>query len=71
MKTSRYAPVYTPFYAWTLVALLWVIGMLNYLDRQVIFSLFPPLKAEFQVSDVRLGLLSTAITSRAKWSRDC
>ncbi|MGE0131768.1 MAG: MFS transporter [Blastocatellales bacterium] len=56
MKTSRYAP----HYAWLLVALLWVIGMLNYLDRQVIFSLFPPLKAEFQVSDTQLGLLSTA-----------
>lgn len=52
MKISRYA--------WLLVALLWVVGMLNYLDRQVIFSLFPPLKAEFQVSDTQLGLLSTA-----------
>jgi MFS family permease len=47
-------------YAWVLVSLLWVVGMLNYLDRQVIFSLFPPLKAEFQVSDTQLGLLSTA-----------
>lgn len=52
MKISRYA--------WLIVALLWVVGMLNYLDRQVIFSLFPPLKAEFQVSDTQLGLLSTA-----------
>ena len=52
MKPSRYA--------WVLVALLWVVGMLNYLDRQVIFSLFPPLKVEFQVSDTRLGLLSAA-----------
>ncbi|MGH9752293.1 MAG: MFS transporter [Blastocatellia bacterium] len=56
MKTSRYATTY----AWMIVALLWVVGMLNYLDRQVIFSLFPPLKAEFQVSDTQLGLLSTA-----------
>jgi predicted MFS family arabinose efflux permease len=52
MKPSRYA--------WVLVAVLWVVGMLNYLDRQVIFSLFPPLKAEFQVSDTQLGLLSAA-----------
>ena len=56
MKASRYAPTYI----WTIVALLWVVGMLNYLDRQVVFSLFPPLKAEFRVSDTQLGLLSTA-----------
>ncbi|MGH9848927.1 MAG: MFS transporter, partial [Blastocatellia bacterium] len=60
MKASRHAPTYAPTYIWTIVALLWVVGMLNYLDRQVIFSLFPPLKAEFQVSDTQLGLLSTA-----------
>lgn len=47
-------------YAWFLVALLWVVGMLNYLDRQVIFSLFPLLRAEFQVSDAQLGLVTPA-----------
>lgn len=47
-------------YAWLLVALLWVVGMLNYLDRQVIFSLFPLLRAEFQVSDAQLGLVTPA-----------
>ncbi|MBI5282692.1 MAG: MFS transporter [Candidatus Solibacter usitatus] len=52
MKPSRYA--------WAVVALLWVVATLNYLDRQVIFSLFPPLKAEFGVSDLQLGLLGTA-----------
>lgn len=51
MRTSRYA--------WTLVALLWVVALLNYLDRQVIFSLFPPLQQEFKVSAAQLGLLST------------
>ena len=45
---------------WLLVALLWVTGALNYLDRQVIFSLFPPIQKEFGVSDIQLGLLSTA-----------
>ncbi len=28
-------------YAWTVVALLWVVALLNYLDRQVIFSVLP------------------------------
>jgi MFS family permease len=51
MKTSRYA--------WALVALLWVVAILNYLDRQVIFSLFPPLQKEFNVTAAQLGLLST------------
>ena len=31
----------TKRYAWTLVAILWVVALLNYVDRQVIFSLFP------------------------------
>jgi predicted MFS family arabinose efflux permease len=45
--------------AWTVVALLWVVALLNYVDRQVIFSLFPPLKTELHLSDVELGLIST------------
>ena len=47
-------------YKWLLVALLWVVALLNYLDRQVIFSLFPPLEAEFHLSSVQLGFLGTA-----------
>jgi len=46
--------------AWLAVGLLWVVAMLNYLDRQVIFSLLPPIKAEFSASDFQLGLLSMA-----------
>jgi MFS family permease len=34
--------------------------MLNYLDRQVIFSIFPLLQAELHVSTLQLGLLGTA-----------
>ncbi len=48
------------FYPWLLVALLWVVALLNYLDRQVIFSVFPLVKADLAVSDVQLGLLGTA-----------
>jgi MFS family permease len=46
-------------FAWLLVAALWVVALLNYLDRQVIFSLFPLLKSELQISDKQLGLLGT------------
>ncbi len=46
-------------YAWELVALLWVVALLNYVDRQVIFSLFPLLSTDLGLSSVQLGLLST------------
>src|SRR5581483_1491907 len=46
-------------YAWTVVALLWVVALLNYLDRQVIFSVLPLLQADLQLSTFQLGLLST------------
>src|SRR5215471_2993785 len=46
-------------YGWALVALLWVVAVLNYVDRQVIFSLFPPLQSDLNLSAAQLGLLST------------
>jgi MFS family permease len=46
-------------YGWTLVGLLWAIALLNYIDRQVVFSLFPLLRSELRLSSVQLGLLST------------
>jgi len=47
-------------YKWILVALLWVVAVLNYVDRQVIFSVFPLVQKEMAVSNVQLGLLGTA-----------
>ncbi len=47
-------------YPWVLVALLWLIWLLNYLDRQVIFSLFPLLARELRLSDLELGMVSTS-----------
>ena len=47
-------------YAWFVVGVLWLVWLLNYLDRQVIFSLFPLLRTELKLSDVQLGLLGTA-----------
>jgi MFS family permease len=47
-------------YKWLVVALLWVVALLNYLDRQVIFAVFPLLKSELKISSVELGLLGTS-----------
>jgi MFS family permease len=47
-------------YIWAVVGLLWMIALLNYLDRQVIFSVFPPIQKELGLSNTQLGLLSTA-----------
>jgi MFS family permease len=47
-------------YAWIVVLLLLVVWMLNYLDRQVIFSVFPLLQREMNVTTFQLGLLGTA-----------
>ena len=47
-------------YPWVLVGFLWLIWLLNYLDRQVIFSLFPLLGKELNLTDVQLGMVSTS-----------
>lgn len=47
-------------YKWVIVALLWVVALFNYLDRQVIFAVFPLLKSELNVSSLELGLLGTS-----------
>jgi MFS family permease len=52
--------VFGKHYKWILVGLLWVVALLNYLDRQMIFSVFPLLKTDLKISDVQLGFLGTA-----------
>jgi MFS family permease len=47
-------------YPWILVALLWFVFLLNYLDREVIFSVFPLLQRNLKLTDPELGLLSTS-----------
>jgi MFS family permease len=44
---------------WLVVALLWMVALLNYLDRQVIFSLFPLLQQDLHATPFQLGLIST------------
>lgn len=45
-----------------LVALLWVALALNYIDRQMVFSIFPALKRDLQFTDVQLGLVGSVFT---------
>jgi len=52
--------VWKSTYPWLVVVLLLFVWMLNYLDRQVIFSIFPLLQAELHISTVQLGLLGTS-----------
>lgn len=45
--------------AWAIVALLSFAYLLNYLDRQVVFSIFPVLRSELGFTDTQLGLVGT------------
>lgn len=48
------------FYRWAVVAMLWLVCLFNYADRQAIFSVFTPLKQEMNLSDVQLGIIGGA-----------
>ncbi len=45
-------------YPWLVVAMLWFVCLLNYADRQAIFSVFSVLKEEFRMSDIQLGVIA-------------
>ena len=47
-------------YPWLLVALLWFAGLLNYLDRQILFSLFPLIRSDLNLTDAQLGWASSS-----------
>lgn len=47
------------FYAWYALALLMVVYILNFLDRTIIYILFPLIKKEMEFSDTQLALLGT------------
>src|SRR4051794_16936409 len=49
----------TPAYAWGVVGLLWAVALLNYLDRQLVTTMGPPIKAELGIGDARFGLFSS------------
>ena len=50
----------TANYKWSVVAMLWLISFFNYADRQAIFSVFPLLEREMNLTPVQLGVLGSA-----------
>jgi MFS family permease len=49
-----------PNYKWLVVAMLWFVCFFNYADRQAIFSVFEPIKAEMGLSDKQLGFVGAS-----------
>ncbi|MBV9223879.1 MAG: MFS transporter, partial [Acidobacteriaceae bacterium] len=47
---------------WSVVAVLWGAFVLNYIDRQIVFSLFPVLTRDLHFSAVQLGSIGTVFT---------
>lgn len=47
-------------YALYALTILCAINLLNYIDRQVMFAVFEPVKLAFGLSDTRLGILGSA-----------
>lgn len=45
--------------AWMVVGLLWLAFFINYVDRQVVFSIFPVLRRELNFSNQQLGLIGS------------
>jgi len=45
-----------------LVAVLWIAFALNYLDRQMVYSIFPVLKTDVGFTNVQLGLIGTVFS---------
>jgi len=47
---------------WRVLIILMLVNFVNYVDRQVIFSLFPAIRHDFALSYSQLGYLATAFT---------
>ncbi|MDE2127883.1 MAG: MFS transporter [Armatimonadetes bacterium] len=47
-------------YRWMVVAMLWLICVLNYADRQALFAIYPLLESRYGFSKSSLGLISLA-----------
>lgn len=50
-------PVNRALYPWVVVGLLLLTSMLSFLDRQILSLLVAPIRAQFQIGDVQVGLL--------------
>ena len=49
--------LYSPGQRWWFLAILFLVSMSNYIDRQVMSVLLEPIKLEFGASDTQMGLL--------------
>jgi MFS family permease len=47
-------------YKWLIVAMLWLVCFFNYADRQAIFSVFPLIKQQLNLSDLQLGVVGAS-----------
>jgi MFS family permease len=48
------------WYRWAVVAMLWLVCLFNYADRQAIFSVFDSLKDEMKLTDDQLGYVGSS-----------
>jgi MFS transporter, Spinster family, sphingosine-1-phosphate transporter len=46
-------------YAWIVVGILWIVSLLNYLDRLLIASMRDPIKESIPMNDAQFGLLTS------------
>lgn len=46
-------------YAWAVVGLLFVVALLNYLDRLILTTMREPIRADIPMTDARFGLLTS------------
>ncbi len=60
MADSPAHPRRSAAYSYYALGLLALINLLNYLDRNVIFALFEPIKRDLSLTDVQLGWLGSA-----------
>src|SRR5256886_12402373 len=54
------SPTPSRAYAAYVLGLLTLVNLLNYLDRNVVYAVFEPIKHDLHVSDVQLGWLGSA-----------
>jgi len=47
------------WYPWLVVALLWIVALLNYLDRILLTSMRDPIVKDFSITDTQFGLLTS------------
>jgi len=49
-------------YAWSVFAIIFALMVVDYVDRQVVVSMFPHLKAQWNLSDSQLGALVSIVS---------